>query len=80
MLSKRLQKTDRTVFNPFDHKGWLRYFGGLLPRFQYIRNLGLPHLKDRPDLPIEQMYVPVYLGERYFNVRDHGAKDKSLKS
>lgn len=51
--------------NPFDHPLWLRYFESLLPRFDHIRFIGLPSLKDLPDVPLERLYVPLDLGRQY---------------
>lgn len=50
---------------PFNSRRWLRYFGQLLPRFKYARMIGLPHLRDNPDVPLERLYVPLYLGTEY---------------
>lgn len=51
--------------NPFNDKRWLNYFSKLLPRFKYVRMLGLPHLKDLPDVLIERLYVPPAMAETY---------------
>lgn len=48
--------------NPWNHRGWIDYFTRLLPRFRFIRFLGLPVLKDASDIPLERLYVPLYLG------------------
>ncbi len=51
--------------DPFNHRGWLEYFENLLPRFRYIRFVGLPSLKDVPDVPLERLYVPLRLGPHH---------------
>ncbi len=48
--------------NPFNHKGWLQYFAALRPRFNYIQWLGLPIFKDKADVRLDRLYVPLYLG------------------
>lgn len=51
--------------DPFNHRGWLEYFERLLPRFRYLRFVGLPSLKDLPDVPLERLYVPLEVGHHY---------------
>lgn len=62
----KLPQPDRSRFiNPWNHRGWIDYFTRLLPRFQFIRFLGLPVLKDTPDIPLERLYVPLNLGPQH---------------
>ncbi|MEM7184327.1 MAG: NACHT domain-containing protein, partial [Spirochaetota bacterium] len=51
--------------DPYNSKQWLYYFDQLLPRFRYARFIGLPHLKENPDVSLERLYVPVYMAEQY---------------
>ncbi|PIE62226.1 MAG: hypothetical protein CSA25_06120 [Desulfobacter postgatei] len=57
-----MNDADKKKFiNPFNRKSWLTYFSSLLLRFKYARFLGLPSLKDIPDVLLERLYVPIYL-------------------
>lgn len=67
-----------SFLNPFNHRGWLAYFNRLLPRFQYVRFLGLPSLKDIPDVPLERLYVPLFLASR--NAPDKKTNDDEKQS
>ena len=70
-----LSPNKKKFINPFNHRGWLDYFAKLRPRFQYIRFLGLPSLKEQPDVLLEQLYVPIYLGLNYSSVAEMEKKD-----
>jgi internalin A len=49
---------DRSKFvNPWDLKPLLGYYRDLLTAYGYIRLLGLPQLKDNPDIPLESLFV-----------------------
>lgn len=49
---------DRSKFvNPWDNHALLDYYLALLRAYGYIRLLGLPQLKDNPDIPIESLFV-----------------------
>ncbi len=56
--------------NPFDDHGVLAYYEHLRQRHGYIRFLGLPHLRDRPDVPIEDLYVVPDLAQRHLRPQD----------
>jgi len=43
--------------NPWDSKPLLGYYRDLLTAYGYIRLLGLPQIKDNPDIPIESLFV-----------------------
>ena len=43
--------------NPWDSKPLLGYYRDLLTAYGYIRLLGLPQLKDNPDIPLESLFV-----------------------
>ena len=60
--------------NPFNQKKWLAYFSKLLPRFKYARILGLPHLKDIPDVLLEHLYIPLYMAEKHVTAQDLKAR------
>ena len=66
--------------DPFNHDGWLDYFNRLLPRFQYIRFLGLPTAKEIPDVLIERLYVPLYLGESYSQAEAEEDGEKNVRT
>ena len=57
-------------FNPWNHRGWIRYLTGLLQRFQYIQFLGLPVLKDNPDVRVDEFYVPMQFAQHAVPPRD----------
>jgi internalin A len=49
---------DRSKFmNPWDSKPLLGYYRDLLSAYGYIRLIGLPQIKDNPDIPIESLFV-----------------------
>ncbi|MBN2562174.1 MAG: hypothetical protein JXQ75_14720 [Phycisphaerae bacterium] len=49
---------DRARFlDPFDDQVLLYYYDEILRWHGYIRFLGLPHLRDNPDVPIDRLYV-----------------------
>ncbi len=49
---------DRARFlDPFDCRVLLTYYDEILRWHGYIRFLGLPHLRDNPDVPIDRLYV-----------------------
>jgi hypothetical protein len=60
-LASRDRSGESRFINPWNHRGWIDYFTRLLPRFQYIRFLGLPNLEETPDVPLDQLYVPLDL-------------------
>lgn len=79
LRDNRLFRPRREEFiDPFNHKGWLEYFENLLPRFRYIRFVGLPTLKDIPDVPLERLYVPLVLGPRSQAPMPDGEEGESL--
>src|SRR5437870_4731848 len=54
----------RSAFvNPFDDVVLLAYYHDLSKWHGYIRFLGLPHLKDNPDVPMESLYVEPLLAK-----------------
>ncbi|WP_207688913.1 NACHT domain-containing protein [Desulfonema limicola] len=65
ITGKEPAPSKQDFINPFNDRKWLAYFEKLLPRFKYARILGLPHLKDIPDVLLERLYVPVYMGTDY---------------
>lgn len=50
--------------NPFNHRQILAYYRQLHFWHGFIRFLGLPHLKDNPDVPIDRLFVPPELTEQ----------------
>lgn len=53
------QPPDRARFvNPFNDRTVLAYYREIQAWHGYIRFLGLPHLRDNPDVPIDSLYVP----------------------
>lgn len=53
------REPDRKRFlNPFNDREILAYYQQLYYWHGFIRFLGLPHLKDRPDVPIYRLFVP----------------------
>jgi hypothetical protein len=60
-LTSRDRPSESQFINPWNHRGWITYFTQLLPRFQYVRFLGLPNLEETPDVPLDQLYVPLDL-------------------
>ena len=70
VVSKEKQPDTNNFVNPFNDAMLLKYFSGLLPRFQTIRFLGLPSLKEHPDVLLERIYVPLYLGKDYVKAKD----------
>jgi internalin A len=56
---------DRSLFvNPFNDRVVLKYYDDIQAWHGYIRFLGLPHLRDEPDVPIDTLYVPPDLSEQ----------------
>lgn len=52
------REPDRSKFiNPWDNKPLLDYFLNLRRAYGFIKLLGLPQLRDNPDLPIESLFV-----------------------
>ncbi|HEY0549867.1 MAG TPA: NACHT domain-containing protein, partial [Verrucomicrobiae bacterium] len=53
-----LLEPDRSKFrNPWNDRALLAYFQNLLRAHGYVRLLGLPQLRDNPDVPIETLFV-----------------------
>ena len=53
------REPDREEFlNPFNDREILAYYKQLYYWHGFIRFLGLPHLKDSPDVPIYRLFVP----------------------
>jgi internalin A len=44
--------------NPFNDRRILEYYRDVQAWHGYIRFLGLPHLREEPDVPIDSLYVP----------------------
>ena len=58
--TRRSPQPDRSeFFNPWNERGWIAYMTRLLKRFQYIQFLGLPVIKDNPDVRVDEFYVPM---------------------
>ena len=56
---------DRGAFiRPFNDRTLIAYYRELFEWHGYIRFLGLPHLKENPDVPISRMFVEPLLGKR----------------
>jgi len=52
------QTPDRAQFiNPWDSRPLLGYYRELLSKYGYVRLMGLPQLKDNPDIAIESLFV-----------------------
>ncbi len=49
-----------SFFEPFNERPLIRYFRLLFDWHAYIRFLGLPHLKENPDVPIWELFVQPY--------------------
>ncbi len=67
------QEPDRGEFvNPFDDREILAYYRQLYYWHGFIRFLGLPHLKDSPDVPIYRLFVPPDLSAQPIPVEQPG--------
>lgn len=81
-MGKRRQIKDQSpvesleFLNPWNHPGWIAYLTGLLPRFQHVRFVGYPSLKDVKNTRIERLYVPVQLSESYVPPEDAGHAER----
>lgn len=59
------KKPDSSSFvNPWDEKPLLEYYRSLLRAYGYFRLLGLPQLKDNPDIALESLFVEPDLLDR----------------
>ena len=47
----------RDFLNPWDDQTLLKYFSSVRDWHGYLRFLGLPHLREKPDVPIWSLYV-----------------------
>lgn len=57
---------DRAGFRePSDAKALLDYSAEIVKQHGYIRFLGLPHLRDNPDVPIDRLYVEPSISESH---------------
>ncbi|RMH16209.1 MAG: NACHT domain-containing protein, partial [Acidobacteria bacterium] len=73
--SRRRPAAEAGGFNPFDEPRLLAYFEALADWHGYIRFLGLPHLRDNPDVPIDELYVEPSLADRH--LRPEQADDQA---
>lgn len=67
-LGGGFQAPDPAAFafpDPFNSRALLAYYDQLRLAHGYIRFVSLPHLDDRPDVPIDRLYVPARLAERH---------------
>ena len=55
---------------PRRHPVLADYFTEVLKWHGYVRFLGLPHLKENPDVPIERLYVQPHVAKAYISA-DH---------
>jgi internalin A len=57
---------NRAAFqNPFDDRVLLAYYEQVFYWHGFVRFLGLPHLRDNPDVPIWQLFVEPLLAEQH---------------
>jgi internalin A len=55
----------RHFVDPFDDRVLLKYYHEIFKWHGYIRFLGMPHLRDTPDVPIDRLYVEPMVSEQH---------------
>src|SRR5262245_37030973 len=68
----RFEEPARSSFiNPFDDSRLLQYYHDLARWHGFVRFIGLPQLKDNPDLALSGVFVEPYLVERAVSLDAH---------
>ncbi len=65
-MKKRLPRIQGERFlDPWNHRPLIRYLRSVRQWHGYVRFLGLPHLRDNPDVPIQRLFVQPSLAESH---------------
>lgn len=67
-----------TFVDPFDDEVLSAYLDSVLKWHGYIRFVSLPHLRDNPDVPIDQLYVEPSIAESVSSDREAAVPASAL--
>src|SRR5688572_6067700 len=76
MLSTASNFEQRKFLDPFQNRALITYLENVRDWHGYIRFLGLPHLRENPDVAINKLYVEPRLSSTYVST-DTVAEDKT---